>query len=305
MTMHKVPTDVVAHLLGERQPATLRKSLSRIPAAAHLGERRGRDLLFNMGEYGLLALAYELRSDPRTLKTAFAAAVTLAPELLRLEGADPPPELYAVVLSGRREDEPEQRRMCEGRNQLLQLVTDATLNHWPRIDLVDLKALHERIHVFWALAVGRDADLVARFVDHADQMPAAERDRMAALIAEGRRRLGGGAKVMTVVPVEQPTMPAASAASRWEVTDAADEVRIGRATAAPTVHGLVFDAGGIAILDRGEGLRATLSARLWREVARRAEAIADEMEGKGTSPAGQARGEGFGNLDHVGPAANA
>ena len=100
-------------------------------------------------------------------------------------------------------------------------------------------------------------------------------------------------------------MPAASAASRWEVTDATDEVRIGRTRAAPTVHGLVFDAGGIAILERGEGVRATLSARLWREVARRAEAIADEMEGKGTLPAGQGRGERLGDARHAGPAANA
>jgi hypothetical protein len=229
--------------------------------------------------------------------------VTLAPELLRLEAPDPPAELYAVVLSGRRDDEPEQRQVCESRDELLQLVADAALRHWPRIDIVDLKDLHERIHVFWALAVGRDADLVARFVDHADQMPAAERDRMAALIAEGRRRLGGGAKVMTVAPVEQPTMPAASAASRWKVSDGTDELRIGRARAAPTVHGLVLDAGGIAILDRGEGVRATLSARLWREVARRAEAIADEMEGKQKIPSAPGKDQSLADVRPAEPVA--
>lgn len=72
----------------------------------------------------------------------------------------------------------------------------------------------------------------------------------------------------------------ATAAAPWQTTDGTDEMQVGPARVDASAHGLIVADGALVIACKGQAFYARLSARLWRDLATRAEAIADEIDGR-------------------------
>jgi hypothetical protein len=272
----------MGRLLGE-EPNNLRQ-LRHATALGSVGSVTARETTYDLGDFALLKLAWRLRRGGRTVNDALQEAVGFAPHLVRIATGGGTAGAYALIGTA---GDKSMSVVCEGRDELRRASLEALEAGASMLEVVDLAGLATEVFVEWACATGTGDQLRDDFLASADKLTPAERATMAKLIAEAQRKLAG-IKI---------TMPAATAAPTWAAEDLTSNIKVELVTADPATHGIVGQDGWLGLFAHGAGVRVRLDAAGWRALAQKAEAVADELDGRprAARPTIQAEGEVAGN----------